>query len=167
MPTPDTYLTGRHYGLAGINHAALRNCIGNKCFSVHALALEAGDKNDIQTTSAVLYSINGVNFTKSTISDLNQTVTDFYGDTATQAAATKCWYVYTLNAGGDVNVYKGADDETGDLPGHPEDECAFGLLSIITTTVEFTMGTEDYDTASFTEVFYDLTCLPPAPPATL
>lgn len=163
----DTYLTGVHHGLADINHRSLRNCLGNRCFSLAVLALEAGDKNDIQTTNAIDYCIDGVIYQKATIQDLNQTVTDSYGDVATQALGTKCWYCFTLDASGNVEAYKGQDDDILNLPAHPADECCFGLLSLITTTVSFTMGTEDYDTASFTDVFYDCACLPSAPPAVL
>jgi hypothetical protein len=164
MPTEETYLTGVHYGLSAVRHRELRNCIGNRCMSVPVTALEAGDKNDIQTTNAIVYSIGGVNYSAAALADENVTCTDYYGDTEIQAADTTCYYAITIDASGNVNAYKGKDDETDALPAHPADECCFAVLKVVTVAVTFQMGTDDYDKAGVTSTFTDVSFLPLTPP---
>lgn len=164
MSQPNTWLTGVHYGLADVRHQNLRNCLGNRCFSVPVTALEAGDKNDVQTTNAINYSIGGRNYTSAALADVNVTVTDYYGDTDIQAADTTCWYALCISAAGAVTAYKGKDGETTDLPGHPANLCCFAILKVVTVAVTFQMGTDDYDKAGVTSTFYDVSFLPASAP---
>lgn len=165
MTTENTWLTGIHRGLADVRHLSLRNCLGNRCFSIPVTALEAGDKNDVQTTNAIDYSIGGVNYTSAALADVNVTVTDAYEDDDIQAADTTCWYALCIDSAGAVTAYKGKDDETNALPAHPANLCCFAVLKVVTVAVTFQMGTDDYDKAGVTSTFYDVSFLPAAPPS--
>lgn len=165
MTAENTWLTGIHRGLADVRHQSLRNTIGNRCFSVPVTALEAGDKNDIQTTNAVDYSIGGRNYTAGVLADVNVTATDYYGDTDIQAADTTCWYAICIDAAGAVTAYKGKDDEILALPAHPANLCCFAVLKVVTVAVTFQIGVDDYDKAGVTSTFYDVSFLPAVPPS--
>lgn len=164
MPQPNTFLTGIHYGLADVRHQSLRNCVGNRCMNVPVTALEADDKNDIQTTNAIVYSIGGLNYSATALADENVTCADYYGDTAVQAAGTTCYYAICIDAAGAVTAYKGKDDETTDLPGHPADKCCFAVLKVVTVGVTFTLGTTDFDATGVTSTFTDVSFLPASAP---
>ena len=153
-------LTGPHYGLAAIQHAALRNCLGNRCLNVPTTTLEAGDKNDIETQSvAIIFSIGGKNYSASALADENVTNTDFYGDDPIQAKGTTCYYAICIASDDTITGYKGQDD--GDMPAHPADLCCFCVIKVVTTSaVTFELGVTDYDAANVTSSFTDVSFLP-------
>jgi hypothetical protein len=163
-PTEETFLTGIHRGLADIRHQSLRNIVGNRCMSVPVTALEADDKNDVQTTNAIVYSIGGLNYSAAALADENVTAEVYWGETDIQAADTTCWYALTIDAAGAVKGYKGKDDEILALPAHAADECCFAILKVVTVGVTFQMGTDDYDKAGVTATFTDVSFLPADPP---
>lgn len=161
MAKPSTFLTGPNYGLQDVRQNSLRQCLGNRVLDVMTLTLES-DANDIQTSNAFDYTIDNVIYTKSTISDEEATATDFYGDTAVQAADTTCWYVYCIDASGTITTYKGKDDETSLLPGIPDDLCVFGMVKIVTVAVTFEIGVTDYSASGVTDTFYDISGAQPS-----
>jgi len=147
-------LTGNNYGLAGVQHRALRQMLGNKALNFVGLVIGSG------TTSAVDYdafdfTIGGRCYEQGAGTDAALTVLDYYGDTPVQAADTTCFYLVTVNAAGTENVIKGKDDETTDLPGIPDTECLIGIIKIVTVAVTFTIGTDGFDKAGVTDTFYD------------
>ncbi len=160
-------LTGPLHGLADLRHAALINCIGNRCLNLPTTKLEAGDKNDIETQGvAIEFSIDGVGYSKSALADVNVAIaaTNAYDGVIEQVSGTTCYYVLTIQADDTLTVYKGNDDETTNLPGHALLECAFCVIKVVATGGAFTFGTTDFDAGSIVSTFNDVTCLPSTAP---
>jgi len=160
MATENTYLTGAHYGLGGVNHRALRNLIGNRPLNYVGLVIGSG------TTSAVDYDafdfiVGGRCYEQAAGTDEALTVLDYYGDTATQAAGTTCFYVICVNASGVEYAVKGKDDETTSPPGIPDGYCPIGIIKIATAAgYTFTIGTTAFDATGITDTFYDYVHIP-------
>jgi hypothetical protein len=154
MSNENTHLTGAHYGLAGVNHRALRNLIGNRCLNFVGLVIGSG------TTSAVNYDafdfiIGGRAYEQAAGVDEALTVLDYYGTTNVQAADTTCFYLVVIDAAGVEYTIKGKDDETTELPGVPDGYALMGIIKIVTVAVTFTIGTTAFDAAGITDTFYD------------
>lgn len=166
MTDPRNKLTGRHYGLADVRHASLQNTIGNRVMTRPVLAQDSGDANDIQTTNAIVYSIDGVIYNKAALSGQVVSVTDAVGDVLTQADDTTCYYVLALDSSGTVYTYKGEDGETTDLPGVPADRCVFGVVKVVLSSFggAFTFGTDDFDASGVTSTFTDCAVQPSTAP---
>lgn len=164
MATEETYLTGNHYGLADINHRALRNALGNRPLNYVGLVIGSG------TTSAVDYdafdfTIGGRCYEQAAGTDEALTVLDYYGDSVVQAAETTCFYVICVNASGVEYAIKGKDNETTNLPGIPDGYCPIGLIKIVTAAgYTFTIGTTGFDATGITDTFYDYTIMPVTAP---
>jgi len=160
----NNYLTGNDYGLAGVNHRALRNMLGNHTFGFVGLVIGSG------TLSAVDYDafdfcIGGRCYEQAAGTDEALTVLDYYGDTVVQAVGTTCFYLVSVNASGVENVTKGKDDETTNLPGLPDTECLIGIIKIVTdATHTFTVGTTSFGAAGITDTFYDYVYAPVVAP---
>ena len=159
MATENTYLTGNDYGLGGVNHRALRNLIGNRALNFVGLVIGSG------TTSAVDYDafdyiIGGRCYEQAAGTDEALTVLDYYGDTATQAAGTTCFYLIVIDAAGVEYAIKGKDDETTNPPGMPDGYALMGIIKIVTVGVTFTIGTTGFDASGVTDTFYDYVHVP-------
>ena len=163
-----TKLTGPLHGLADLRHAALINCIGNRCLNLPTTTLEDGDKNDLETQGvAIEFSVDGVSYSKAALADTNVVVVaaNAFDGVIQQAKGTTCYYVLTLQADGTLTCYKGEDDEATRLPGHALLECAFCVIKVITTSaVTFDFGVTDFDASGVTTTFKDVTCLPATAP---
>jgi len=150
----NNYLTGNNYGLAGVNHRALRSMLGSRALNFVGLVIGSG------TLSAVDYDafdfiIGGRAYEQAAGTDEALTVLDYYGDTNVQAADTTCFYLVLVDAAGVEYTVKGKDDETVKLPGVPDDYALIGIIKIVTVAVTFTIGTTSFGAAGVTDTFYD------------
>ena len=132
----------------------------------------ATDDQDLVTTVALMYTINGILYTLAA-----QTTIDISGTTAgeaataaeegaIQAADTYCAYLLTVDALGTVDCLKGTDAATAALalaalPEPAEDTCPFGIWVVANTTNPFIAGTTKDSATGVTMTFYDLFDIPP------
>ena len=163
MSKPVNWLTGNNYGLAGVNHRALRQMLGNKVLNFVGLVIGSGTLSAVDY-DAFDFTIGGRAYEQAAGTDEALTVLDYYGDTAVQAADTTCFYLITVNAAGTENVIKGQDDEETKLPGIPDTECLIGIIKIVTVAVTFTIGTTSFGAAGVTDTFYDYVHAPVTAP---
>jgi len=159
----NNYLTGGHYGLAGVNHRALRNMLGNRAMTFVGLLIGTTTTSTVDY-DAFTFAIGGRTYEQAAGVTEALTVLDYYGDTAVQAAGTTCFYMVTVNAAGTENIIKGKDDEIVDLPGIPDTECLIGIIKVVTVAVTFTPATTDFDASGVTTTFYDYVHAPVVAP---
>ena len=164
MSKENTWLTGGHYGLAGINHRALRNMLGNRAMTFVGLLIGTTTTSTVDY-DAFTYAIGGATYEQAAGTTAVLTVLDYYGDTVVQAADTTCFYLVSVNAAGVENITKGKDDETTNLPGLPDTECLIGIIKVVTVAVTFTPATTDFDASGVTTTFYDYVHAPVTAPA--
>lgn len=159
-----TLLTGNDYGLAGVQHRALRQMLGNVALNFIRLVIADTTKKAVKYDDFD-FTINGTAYEQSAATDATLTVLDYYGDTEVQAVSTTCFYLISVNSSGVENTVKGKDDETTYLPALPDTECLIGIIKIVTnSSTTFTIGTTDFDAAGITDTFYDYTHAPVTAP---
>lgn len=159
-------------------NAAIRELVANRCHSKITLAINAGSAATVKNTGAVIYSVDGVMYTKSALSAQAITVTHNYtgaaGGAYVQPANTTVFYVLCLNAAGTVAVVQGTYSGqnlsgtsagatakgTGLIPNAPADYTPIGIIKIATGAVTFTAGTTALDAANVTATYYDVSILP-------
>lgn len=82
-----------------------------------------------------------------------------------QAASTKCMYLASVDASGNVTLTKGtevADGGDAYLPDAPANEAVIGAIKVETaSTATFTSGTTDLSAAGITDTYYDLVTVIP------
>lgn len=152
-----------------IDHAALRSLLGARCYGKAGLAIDATPA-DVETTSAVDYSIDGVMYTLAITAAIDisaAAVIDEAGGTTTmtaQATATDRIYLLVVNAAGTIKVVQGTAVATGatcPCPGVPSGYCAFGAVKVANASgSDFTFGTTSLATANVTDTYYDLSLAP-------
>ena len=157
-----TKLTGRHYGLADLRHDSLRNTIGNRSLINAVVAMEGDDKNDIQSTNALSWTIDGRMYGHAAFDGENVTVTDAYEDQVIQQANETCYYTLCLDTAGAVTAYKGGPGKG--LAPHPANLCCFCVIKVVTVAATFQLGVDDFDKAAVTSTFYNVACLPATAP---
>ena len=164
MSNEHTWITGGDYGLAGINHRALRNAIGNRPLNFVGLVIGSGTLSAVDY-DAFDFTIGGRAYEQGAGTDEALTVLDYPDGTNVQAVSTTCFYIVVVNASGVEYTIKGRDDETTDLPGIPDGYCPIGLIEITTdATHTFTIGTTGFDAAGITDTFYDYCVMPVTAP---
>lgn len=146
--------------------------LGNRSYSKGILAVDGANAENVQTTNAVEYSINGIMYSKAAVAEIDLsglTAIDENGVTVTDltlaAGYTKA-YLLVLNAGGDIRIVPGLPVANGGTcvpPSCPADHAPFGAVKVVNASSSaFTFGTTDTDAASITSTFYDLAVVPPS-----
>lgn len=139
--------------IADVQTAALRNLLGNRCYSYATIAIGT-TKSKIKTTSAVSYSIDGVMYTKAATDDLF-----VFSDVTVQAAGTTKYYALCLDASGTATVISGTSTAMPDIP---STRCVIGALKMVCGSASFTPATTLLDAANITATYYNLSCIPTA-----
>lgn len=152
-----------------IDHADLRQAIANRAYSKGGIAIDAAPQ-DVETTAAVDYSINGVMYQlaiQAAIDVSGLGVRTESGETAAmtaQATATDRIYLLVLNAAGNIRVVQGVAVPTGATcycPRVPPDHAAFAAVKVANASGSaFTFGTTSLATSGVTDTFFDLTMVP-------
>lgn len=158
--------------------AAVRELIANRCYVKATLAINAGSAATVKNTGAIIYSVDGIMYTKAALSAQSIAVTHNYtgttGGAYVQPANTTVIYVLALDASGNVAVvqgtYAGQDlsqrsmgataKGTGAIPDAPAGYTPVGAIKVATGAVTFTAGTTALDAASVTATYFDLAVLP-------
>lgn len=147
-------------GLADCNHAPLR-ALFNRTLISGALAIGA-TATKIKTTVAMTFVNGGLLLAKATMADQAVTIAASDDDSTSQAAGTTCYYVYCLDASGNVTCYKGVDDVAA-YPAIPDDLTPFGVAKIVNAAATaFTLGTTAYNAASVTTTWTNVSHVPAA-----
>lgn len=137
---------------------------GNEGFTSGAWA-EGTNANTIQNTATVVFSINGILFSKAATNNIA------VGPLAAQADLTTCLYGIDLDSAGAVTAVKGQEVLTADvtngvrlapLPPFPSrDKCRVALLKIVNTSgAAFILGSVDLGAAGITDTFYNVSKQP-------
>jgi len=155
----------RAINLGDINTAALRNLLGNRCFTKGLLAAGSNTAKLKTTTNTVEYCIDGILYEKAATDDL------FVFTTVTpQADLTTCFYAMCLDKNGASVVVNGtpvltskvaAGTDRAMIPEIPATACMIGAVKVVASGGAFTPGTSAVATAgNFTVTFYNLSCTP-------
>jgi len=159
--------------------AAVRELLSNRTFVKPVLAINAASAATVKTTNAIVYSVDGVMYSKALLSAQSIAVTNnFTGSTGgayVQPASTTVFYTLALDASGNVSVtqgtYAGQDlsqrsvgasaKGNGLIPDAPAGTAPFGVLKVATnSSTTFTPGTTALDAAGVTVGYYDVSVLP-------
>ena len=152
--------------------SAVVQLLGNMCLTKGVLAINAASAATIKTTNALVYTVDGVLYSKAALSA--QALTVISGGTAfyVQPVSSTVYYVVAVNAAGTVITVQG--DFTGrDLsipyvgrgdgfvPDVPAGYTAIGMFKVVTNgSTTFTPATTALDAAGVTVTYYDIGVLP-------
>lgn len=166
--------------------SALRN-LGTAVLGKAVLAINAASALTVKTTSAIIYAIDGIVYTKAALAA--QALTPLSGAFYTQPISTTVYYTLALDASGNVRVvqgtYAGQQINTagvvttgdGTVPDVPDLSvgsvdasgnqtlstawCPFGIIKVATNgSTTFLPGTDALDKSGCTFTFYDVMYLP-------
>lgn len=163
----------------------LRKLIGNRTYVKATLAINAGSAATIKNTGAIIYSVDGIMYTKAALSAQAITIThDQFGRSVattpsiakyTQPILTTVYYIVALNAGGTVAVVQGgyagqaltvnnqAYVSDGSMPVCPDDYTPVGVLKVAcTVAATFNPATTALDATNVTVTYFDVSTLPTA-----
>lgn len=171
--------------------SAVRSLLGNASLAKGILAINAGGAATIKTTNALLFTVDGIQYTKAALAAQAITPTHNWlrqaGGAYVQPANTSVYYTLGVNAAGTIAVVQGSyagqtfgTDPTvgvgsgsnmgtsfrgsGDIPDVPDGYTAFGLLKVVTGAATFTPGTTALDAANVTVSYFDVCLLPSVNP---
>lgn len=155
--------------LRNIDHAADRE-LTNRAFTIGVLAIDDSNTENVQTTAAVVFSINGVLYSKAAVAEIDVSGLDVLDESGAetsmtaQVTATDRIYLLILDSGGNIKVVQGEAVATGETcycPVCPPDHAAFGAVKVANATgSDFTFGTTGLDTSGITDTYYNLS-IPP------
>lgn len=171
--------------ISGLGSADAR-ALANMVFTKGVLAINAASAATVKTTNAIVYSVDGVMYSKAALSaqafsalvaaDLSSAfanytqpsgLTGFY----VQPASTTAFYVLAMNAAGTVRTVQGTYDNQplvpnvntavgkSIVPDVPPGFTPFGIIKIVLGATTFTPGTTALDAASVTATYYDVSVL--------
>jgi hypothetical protein len=175
--------------LKDISNGIIRTAIGNSTLSKAILAINAGGAATVKTTTAILYGVDGILYSKAILAAQSIVPThDAYGNPIgganmaayVQPAGTTAYLLLCLDKLGNVAVVQGSylnqsqafpgdlskvQVGTGQIPFEPAGFTAFGLVKVVTSgAATFTPGTTLLDAANVAATYYDLEYVPTVAP---
>lgn len=170
--------------LEATNSVDLRKLLGNRTYVKATLAINAGSAATIKNTGAIIYSVDGVMYTKAALSAQSIAIThDQFGRAVAsqpslaayvQPASSTVYYIVCLNAAGTVGVVQGGYSgqtitvggqpfvSDGSMPVVPDSYTPVGVIKIVTGATTFTPATTALDAANVTATYFDVSTLPVA-----
>lgn len=156
----------RAINLGDINTAALRNLLGNRCFT-KAICAIGSNTAKAKTTATAEYCIDGVMYSKGATDDLF-----VFTDLTVQPISTTCFYALCLDSGGNASIINGTPVSTAAItagtahayiPEIPATKCCVGAIKVVTDgTGTFVPATDGLDDAAVTDTYYNFSCVPTA-----
>lgn len=163
----------------------LRKLMGTRCHVKATLAINAGSAATIKNTGAIIFSVDGIMYTKAALSAQSIAIThDQFGrDVTTQPSLAAyvqpvlktVYYVVALNAAGTVAVVQGSYAgqsityngqvyvADGAVPVCPDGYAPVGILKVaLANAATFTPATTALDATDVTVTYYDVSVLPSA-----
>lgn len=151
--------------------SAAARLLGNMNYGKAVVAINAGSAATIKTTNAIIYSIDGVLYSKAILSAQALAVPSGASAFYVQPANTTVYYVFAVNAAGTVVTIQGDyagqaltphGVGSGHIPDVPAGYTAFGVMKVACGSAAFTPATTALDAANITFTFYDVGVLPAA-----
>lgn len=161
-----------------------RRLLGDRCYVYSTLAINAASAATVKTTGAVIFSVDGVMYTKAALSAQSIAIThdQFARDVTTQPslaayvqpASSTVYYVLGLNSAGTVCTVQGgysgqsitvngqAFVSDGSMPVLPAGYAPIGVLKVVTGATTFTPATTALDAANVTVTYFNVSTLPTA-----
>lgn len=165
--------------LQDITSGPVRDLMSGAVFTKGVLAINAASAATVKTTNAIVFSVNGVMYSKAVLSAQSIAVThNSFGNAGgsfVQPAGTTVFYTLGLDASGTVSVtqgsFAGQDLSTlnggtsargsGLIPDSPAGATPFGVIKVVTNaSTTFTPGTTALDAAGLTVSYFDINSLP-------
>lgn len=165
--------------LNDINAGPIRDLIAGAVFTKPVLAINAASAATVKTTNAIVYSVNGVLYSKALLSAQSIAVThNSFGNAGgayVQPSSTTAYYTLGLDAAGAVTVtqssFAGQDLSvlnagtsargSGYIADAPAGSTPFGVIKVVTgASATFTAGTTALDAAGITATYFDINALP-------
>ena len=128
-----------------------RELIGCANFTPAALAINAAAAPTFKTTSAYVYTVDGIFKGKAALA-----AQAFTAGHVAQAIGQTGYYVVGLDAAGAVSTTQGI----GSIPDVPNGITPVGIIKVVATSAVFTPGTSALDLAGTTATYYDITVSP-------
>lgn len=157
--------------LANQDQINLARVLANRVLNSPAMGtVDATGDQDVKTTVAMEYAINGKINTKAITATIDLSAATMYDSAGNQLAAIDaqtaaydCAYGLIINAAGTVSVVKGEEVATGgsvvlpDVPDSLKDtHVMFAALKVVNTTNAFTLGTTKASATGVTFTHYNL-----------
>lgn len=162
-----------------------RRLLGDRCYVYSTLAINAASAATVKTTGAVIYSVDGVMYSKAALSAQAITIThDQFGrDVTTQPSIAKyvqpvnttVYYLLGVNAAGTIcSVQGGYAGQTltvngaafvsdGSMPVLPAGYAPIGVIKIApTVAATFDPGTTLLDATNVNATYFNVSTLPTA-----
>lgn len=167
--------------LGSVQHALLRTLLGNRTLTRPVTAINAGGAATIATSNAIVFSNDGIILNKAALSAQALTVDATQQEKVTgyttfqvQPAGKTAYYVFVLDASGNVRCIQGSWDGltipalkapagAGLIPDIGTSFTPFAVLKVVTGSAAFTPGTTALDAANITFTFRDVSVLPATP----
>lgn len=171
--------------LAQVNDLSLRRAMGDRCYTKGVLAINAAGAATVKTTNALVFSVDGILYTKAALAAQSIAVThNLFGFAASGASAsgpgayvqpanTTVIYVIAVNAAGTVAVVQGGYSgqsvtapggvvmvSKGEVPAVPVGYAPVAAMKVALGATTFTPGTTLLDAANVTVTYTDLSLLP-------
>lgn len=161
-----------------------RRLLGDRCYVYSTLAINAASAATVKTTGAVIYSVDGVMYSKAALSAQSIAIThDQLGrDVSVQPSwaayvqpqNTTVYYLLGVNAAGTICTVQGGYAgqsltlnnqpwvSDGSMPALPVGYAPIGVIKVATGAVTFTPATTALDAASVTATYFNVSTLPTA-----
>lgn len=152
--------------LGDIDIAAVRNLLGNRCFTKAVCAI-GGTVQKARTTATAEYCIDGQMYSKASTDDLF-----VFTDVTVQPISTTCFYALCLDASGSGSIINGtpvltasitAGTDKALIPEIPSTKCCVGAIKVVTdATGTFVPATDGLNDAAVTDTYFNFSCVPTA-----
>jgi hypothetical protein len=129
----------------------MRHLLGTRCLSSAGLAIGSGDATKLKIANTVTFMIDGVIYTKTTAEIV-------FTDVTVQPISTTCYYLLSLDSGGNGVITTGTANA---LPDPPAGFCPVGYVKVVTDgTGTFVPATDDLSDAAVTDTYVNIGVLP-------
>ena len=156
--------------LDALNHENLRNLLGNFCASRVAVAIHGTNTENILTTVAAVFAIDGIFYTLAAQTEIDLSAITVSSGVGTVADGYTKIFLIQLNSAGTITVNAGDAVLTADItagtkdaafPEPEDDKVAIAAVKVANATGSaFTLGTTDLDTVGITDTYYNLCRVP-------
>lgn len=147
-----------------------RLMLGTRALSYGLIAIHGTNAENVKTTNAVEFCIDGVMYSKAAASEIDISGLDVIDEQGAasamtaQATAKDRIYLLALDKDGNIHVVQGQDVDTGAdcfCPGCPALHAPFAAVKVANATgSDFTFGTTDLDTSGITDTYFNLSVVP-------
>lgn len=153
----------------GLRHQSLLDCLLNRADDSAVLA-EGTAANTFKTTAVVGYSVKGQRYTKAATDNIAFAAATGADAFVVQPDLTTCYYLFLIDAAGNVVVVQGRDSskavakgkpKPGEIPLVPSNNYAvIGVMKLVTNGGTFTPAVTDLSGAGITDTYANCGLIP-------